>query len=308
MGIGSRNFPYPILNHEVEFSGYKEDIFFELKFDCDDSGAPYVRGEQIIFKNICIETNSELLKNLLDTNDVKAYVVFECSNAIYGKTVEIGQTPKDISIPIRSVKKKLELSGIVYAAKDNVCLNSNEFLEDYVETTFFLDKYALVAIDEGIVIPVEFDDSVDNRVASIFTIVRNLTNQHIEYRDEESHICIELPKDAYESYETIKKYSKVNYIAFSAIAIPVLAECINDIRSDRENGLLEIEDLVESKPWMKSVILRYEKTTNSLFTRETLEQNSGFAIAQIVLGGASVRAVQDLEMLMIEGCEGDDDA
>ncbi len=303
MRIGKRLFPYPVINQLGELSSFKDGEFY-IEYEMEQDESNY------ILKNAHINLTSGVLKSLLISGKVQAVVIIECSYTVYRKALPIGIEPADLLIPISSVRNKFEISCFIYALEDFV-YTSDEFLDDYSGYEFEIDKYDILAIDDGFQVKVEQDESKDKKVSSIFTIVKSgdplMNAMKIDSRDRK--INITLPEEQFEIYDSLKNIDLFKNIFFATIAVPALVKYIAIFKEKAINASYRIEDIVMEYGWFESVMNAYsslhdgqELTDHKLSTIEPEE------LAQDVINHASTVSLNDLrEIFRNSSKEGVDD-
>ena len=133
-------------------------------------------------------------------------------------------------------------------------------------------------------------------------------DNRLTYLDEESHIVLQLPAKQFESYEALKNNSRNDNIAFALIAIPVLTTCLLNVQKAVEDQTYsDIQDLIEDKRWMLSVIHQYKNVTGNDLTLDGLVNQDALTIAQIVLNNAICNGITDFENILFDFEKGDGD-
>ena len=107
-----------------------------------------------------VEVENQDIERLLSDGRAKAIMVVECSATVFREKYEIGIEPKDISIPIGNLNDKVEISSFIYANQDIEHFNSNDFLEDFADFDFSIEKYDILAVDDGFTTKVVFSVTV----------------------------------------------------------------------------------------------------------------------------------------------------
>ena len=123
MQIKKRLFPYPLLSHDKEISGYRGKDFL-LVYDVAEVGSSYV------LKNAHVETDSETIRSLILDGTISARLIVENPSSIFRKSLEIDLDPRDIVLDKKSLNGKTYFSAYCYANKAFV-LSSNEFSDVY---------------------------------------------------------------------------------------------------------------------------------------------------------------------------------
>ena len=198
MRIGKKLFPYPTLNNSKNMSCFK-DCNFSLEYD------DYDDNENLVLKNAHIVVGDDTISKLLDEGKLKSTVIVECSSTIYRRNFEVSKVERDITIPLNNLREQVVISCFVYANED-FTFNSSNFLEDYDGYSFDIEKYDIIAIDDGFTTRVEYDEEKDKKVSSIFTVVvdENITDKVMKIEPTSRKIIIHLPEEQFGCYENMK--------------------------------------------------------------------------------------------------------
>ena len=257
MQLGNRVFPYPVLNKNDGLSDYKESSTFMVSFDTDENGSPYVIDGKVIFKNLHYTITDESLKKLIEEGKLKGAFIVECSASVYRSKFEISQTPYDLPVLVHDLNGNVVASCYVYATEDIIGFKSDGFIDEYKDYTFDIDKFDILAADDGYKFRIDLDPTEDDKVASIFTVVPiDVGDNIMKYENGDRNITIELPRQYFDSYDSIKRKKEYNNIAFAMLAIPVLANCINEIQTYDWD---DIETICDSHRWFNAVRISYRR-------------------------------------------------
>lgn len=302
MRIGNRLFPYPVLNKNFEQSGYTEGCSFSFVFETSAEGTVIVEKENVCFKQLHYDLTDNALQLLVEEGKAECLFIVECSAAVYRKAFPITSVPTDLNVYIKDLKGLVVVSAYIYAKEAIHQYSSENFNGIYSGYSFDLDKFCILAADDGCKFNVDTDTSIDNKVASIFTIVsKEIDSCPMDYSDDGKKITIVLPKTHYESYDKIKRKPEYNNIAFAMIAIPVLAMCIAEIKNQNYES---IEDIVEQKSWFNAVCISYKRVLDKELTIEDLNSLKALYLAQLVLNNSSCNGISDFENLLTRGKDG----
>ena len=288
MQIGKKGFPYPILNNAKNFNCYLNDTY-ELKFEQLEENGNYV------LKNIRIESDSKLLKKLLSNRKAKAMVMIECSSTIYKHSEEIGFEPKDISIPINKLSGRVEISSITYATETIEEFSSENFIDDFEGYSFRIEKYCPIAVDDGVVSKIEYDDMEDKKVSSIFSVVKSFDTDRkiMKVVNDDKKIRIELPENEYNNFDRLNGQIKFQHIFFSIIIIPALSMCLKDIQEELKYHGKMIEDIIDTHTWFMSVQNAYKKLTGSNLTEEIFLAYDVLELSQMIMDDCTTNSIDD---------------
>ncbi len=288
MQIGKKGFPYPVLNNAANYNCYNESNY-ELVYDTVED------VNNFILKDVKIETNSGDLKQLLELKVVKAMIVIESSSTIYKYTEEIFLTPKDIVIPISNLSGKIEISSIVYATQDIENFISDDFSEDFQGYHFTIEKYCPIAVDDGFVSKIEYDDFNDKKVSSIFSVVKSFDPdlKHMKVFNDDRKIKIELPEQQFQKFDSLNGEELFSNIFFSIIIIPALSSCLKDLQMEVKHDNKTIEDLIDSHTWFLSVQNAYKRMTNIDLTDSDFVNLDTLEFSQLVMNSCVVSSIED---------------
>lgn len=300
MHIGNKIFPYPVLNHDKDLTDYEESTDFMLCFDTDkqSNGQPIIENGKINFKNLHYELNDPTLKEMISEGKISAVFMVECSHSLYRNHFPITEKPCDLKIDVKNFSGEVITSAYLYATQNIQDFRSDRFQRIYRGFSCSIDKFDILAVDDGFKFPIDLNPVDAKNISSIFTIVRKEENDNLlTYRTDGTKIIIEIPAKQYASYEAIKGDSRNNNIAFAMLAIPALASCLKDLELAAP---CDLTDLAEDKRWLYSIIYQYKNITGDDFTIETLVNRGSLEIAQIVLNNAICNGIRDFESILYD--------
>lgn len=301
MHIGNKIFPYPTLNNNIQLSEYNSTSTYEIIFDTEENGEPIRTKESIVFKNMRFVLNNEELSNLYKIGKIKAALIIECSATTFRKMYEVTDIATDIIVPINLLKDTVNVSSYVYAIENINNYQNSDFTDDYIGYVFNIEKYDILAIDDGFKFSININPSEDNKLASIFTIVKKESiDLQMMYESTSNKINIFLSPEYYSNYDNMKTMPEFNNIVFSMIVIPALAGCLCELKSSIDD-YMDIGDVIEQKRWFKSIILSYEKVTGSSLSMEEFKEKNSLELAQIVLNNATCNGIRDFHNLLVKG-------
>ena len=198
MRIGKKLFPYPTINNSKNASCFQNSNFALIYDDVEDDN-------NLVLKNAHIELDNQTLIELFEQGKIDATVIVECSSTIFRKSFKISRIPKDIIVPVMNLRDQVVISCFVYATEDFSYI-SDDFLEDYQGYTFNIEKYDILAIDDGFTTKIEYDESKDKKVSSIFSIIKDefISNNVMKIEPTSKKIVIHLPEEQFGCYENMK--------------------------------------------------------------------------------------------------------
>jgi hypothetical protein len=296
--IGNRIFPYPVLNRNEALSDYVEDSVFKLEFEVDENGAPIVQNGEVVFKNLHYTITDSALNTLLEQGKVKGAFIVECSASVYRSRFDISAMPCDLKVSAHEINGNVVASCYLYATDDIADFKSAGFIPEYAGYSFDIDKFDILAVDDGFKFKIELDPTEDDKVASIFTVVKKEDNSDIMSYDYDSKkIIVHLPAAYYDCYDNIKTKKECNNIAFAMIAIPALAGCLEDVCS----RYYSLEEILDDQAWFNAICISYKRRTGNELTFEDFEGMSKLELAQNVLNSATCNALKDFDNMLLGG-------
>jgi hypothetical protein len=296
MRVGKRLFPYPVLNNQKNLSGFKNS-YFGFDYDLEK------KDNNIILKNICYETNNENLEVLIEEGKVCVTCIIECSETLFRNSYMISQTFRDIVIPIYSLKGKVVISAYAYALVDIPEYYDIDFLEEYDGFSFDIEKYDILACDDGYTTKIKYDEQEDNKVASIFLVLKKFgdTSERITVRENDERIIIDVPEKQFDIYDKMKLNPYLRNIFFSILIIPALSYIVEK-HKDRD-----IEDLRLDYNWFVSIENKYEELYNKKLTNDSLKNLAGIEIAQLLMNYPITKGIDELFSLSMNSQQEDED-
>jgi hypothetical protein len=238
MRIGKRLFPYPLLNSEKLYSQFKEATF-SLVYDEELTEAEYV------LKGIHAELQSPFIKGLIAEGKAALVCVVECPETMYRRTFSISDVPTDIRLPLADLNGKVGVSAFVIAKEDMPNYSDKDFLDDYGGISFAIEKDDILAVDDGFVNRIDFDEDQDTQKSSIFLVIKDGTikdeTMRLDY--DSSKITINLPEDSFNIYEKMKRITKYQDIFFSILAIPALSFALSSLQKKGDSAPVDASAL-----------------------------------------------------------------
>ena len=268
-----------------------------------DNGIPMIVNGNLILKNISFYLDNPELKELYADGFVKAICEVECSNTVYREFFEITESPQTKKIPITNFANIVTISAYLVATKEICAFISTDFVDDYEGYSFHINPSNVLAADDGIKFRVDIDESNDNKMSSIFTIVKKDDAEGIvTYNDEPNKIVIYLNPEDYSIYDTMKNYSMYNSVFFANLVIPALAGCLQEIQNGFSEGDI-IDEICDDKKWFKSVMKRYAFVKGKELEAEDFSNINCFELAQLLMNESTDKSIKDFYQLAINGEE-----
>lgn len=287
MQIGNKMFPYPTINNIELRSCFKETTY---AFKCID----YNDGHNYVLEDAYVEINNEYIKILMSEGYLGAGLIIECSTTVYRKMYEIAIEPQTIKIPIGNLRDKVEISCYIYAKKEIENFQDNDFLEEYNGYSFKIDKNDIIAIDDGYTTVIDYDETVDKKVSSIFQIIRDKSAESMIIEKKTKKIVISLPDEEFTYYDSLRRNDNFQNIFFSMIAIPALTYCLKEFQDAIRTGDYDLDSIELEYNWFISVKKAYKNQYNIELSEEILKNCNVSVVAQKLLNNGNLKGIKDL--------------
>ena len=299
MRIGKRLFPYPVLNSEKVYSQYKESSF-SLSYDENISDDKQFYE----LNNLHCEIDSNLLVGLIKEGKAEIICIVECPSTMFRQKYSLPLEGMDLVIPLADLNNKVNVSSFVIAKEDINDFHSDDFLNGYEGISFSIEKYDILAADDGYVNTIDFDNFEDNKQKSIFLVIKdkgiNDGTMRVEYDSEKITIC--LPEKEWNEYDKTKRISKFESLYFSVIAIPALGYALSCLqRNDPSVDMLKID-----YRWFNSFASAYKNYHGEELTDDVFIKMNTNLESQIVLNNPVTKAVDQIFGFTIGVIGGDD--
>lgn len=287
MQVGNKLFPYPTINNYKIINCFKESTY-ELEYE------EQLIDDKLILKNAHINLNNTGLLNLIKEGKAEAVIIVECSSTIYRRSYIVDWEGKDIEILLSDLKDKVVISSFVYAKEEINAYNNEDFLDDYEGYQFNIEKYDILAIDDGKTTKIEYNEQADRKVSSIFSIIKDKERENMKVALNSRKIIIYLPEKQFDFYDNMKMNDNFQNIFFSMIAIPSLAQALNEILRKVQNQQIDFEDIDMNYSWFTSIKAAFEKKYESKLNEEKFLELEMLELAQSLLNNGTVNGIEDL--------------
>ena len=298
MRIGPRLFPYPVLNKDNSLNSYK-DSSFELVVE--------VQGEsdKLLLRNVHYIMDNHNLETLIYDDKVEVICIVECSATIFRERFKIDGEGRDIELNLRDLNGKVEVSAFAYAKDDISEFWDEDFVEEYVDTSFPITKYDILAVDDGITTKISFDEEQDTKISSIFLVTKNMSEeaQRVSVHPGDRKISVTVPEKQFNFYEKVKLQDYLRNIFFTFLIVPALTHALEEIKR-YEDGFVNAE---MDKNWFTSVQKAYKEQTGDILDEDTFQNESAMLITQKVMGYPITNGFNELMDLILGVQEGDDE-
>lgn len=287
MQIGNKMFPYPTINNIGLRNCFKETTY-ALK--CND----YNDGQNYILEDTYVEINNDNIKRLMSEGYLGVGLIIECSTTVFRKMYEITIEPQTIKIPIGDLRDRVEISCYIYAKREIEKFQDDDFLEDYNGYSFKIDKNDIIAIDDGYTTVIDYDESIDKKVSSIFQIIRDKSADSMVIEKKAKKIVISLPDEEFTYYDNLRRNDNFQNIFFSMIAIPALTYCLKEFQDAIRTGDYDLDSIEMEYNWFISVKKAYKNQFNVELNEEILKNTNVSVAAQKLLNNGNLKGIKDL--------------
>jgi hypothetical protein len=291
MRVGRRLFPYPVMNNQEIYSSYKNTTFsFNYVMSQDD--------KFFILDDIFYITDNENLEVLIESGKVEVFCIVECSSTIFRKAYVLTKNPSKIEIPINNLQNRVVVSTYAYAKENLSNFHDNDFLEDYSEYKFNIEKYDILAVDDGFTTKINYDTDKDDKVSSIFQIIKESDNKTEKMRlelEDERKIKIYLPEKEFDLYDKMKMGKYTKSIFFSIFIIPALSQALLKLQQD------DIEDIRLKYNWFSSIEKKYQELYGMEMDNDALANLVPIDFAQEVMNFPVTKSIEDMFYLAMNG-------
>lgn len=300
MQIGNKLFPYPTINNNILKSCFKDTVY-EFKYvDKND-------GQNYILENACIEINNEYIKKLMSQGYIGAGLVIECSTTVFRKMYEVTLEPQTIKINIGDLRDKVVISCYLYAKRNIWDYKDNDFLDDYQGYSFEIEKNDIIAIDDGFTTIIDYDESMDKKVASIFQVIRSNSVETMTIEMKTRKIVVSLPEEEFVYYDTLRKNDNFQNIFFTMLAIPALTYCLKEFQDNILSEQYDLDVVEMNYTWFISVKNAYKTQYGIELTEEIFKNLDVSILSQKLLNNGALNGIKDLFNLSMRKQYGGED-
>jgi len=288
MHIGKRLFPYPVLNNNKLYSQFKEGTF-TLTY------SEYVTDEKFVLDDVLCELKSEYLLKLISEGKAQVVCIVECANTMLRKPYVLEPNTKNkILIPLADLNGKYSVSAYI-VAKENFEYCSSDFYSDYDGYVFQIEKNDILAIDDGFINTISFDEDEDTKKSSIFVVIKDksITNETMQFDYDQDKITINLPEKQWNIYDKMKRISQFQNMYFSIMAVPALGYALSRLQSSESDS---IDSLRIEYRWFSAFADAYKKIYNKDLDDEDffVKKINVYTEAQVVLNSPVTKAMDGL--------------
>jgi hypothetical protein len=295
MRIGKKLFPYPVINNSASITNFKTSSF-ALLVDLLE------KDNSIVLQNIRYETTNDMIRDLLADNLAQAIIIVECSSTLFRKVYTISDNPTNVQIPISNLRDKVEISCVVYATQDIECYHDSDFLDEYENQAFRIEKYDILGIDDGFTTKITYDEEDEDKVSSIFLVIKDdsIIDERIIVEENVRKIIIRVPEKQFGIYDKMKTNSSFYNIFFSLLIIPALSYELQKLQQR------DLEDIKFDYNWFSSIENAFYKIHSKSLDDETFKKANPLVLAQEIMNYPVTKAIDEFFTIAITGYPGDE--
>ena len=295
MQIRGKLFPYPVLNQNSAFSNYLS-CDFELIFE--DASTE----ENLILRNVGFKTNSLTINKLIEEDKIAVSLILECADVIFRKSYDVTKRNIDINISKQELSGKIELSIFAYAKTEFIYV-PEEVDEDYKGIEFQIDKYDIIAANDGVSSTILHRDTEENLVKSIFSIqpLASVEDGMFEVQYENSRkILISMSEYDHSNYNIVYSRPIFQEVFFNMMLIPALSQALTQCFNEVKSGT-DVDDISITYQWFPSIQKQYKRLKGEELTNEIIcNIQQPISFAQEILGKPMKIALEKLRNIRME--------
>jgi hypothetical protein len=303
MRIGKRLFPYPVINCQKIYSQFtNSDFSFQYDEEITEDNEFYV------LKNLQCHLTDENLINLINEGKAEATILIECASTMIRTNYSVPLTPVDIKIPLADLNGKVNISAFVVAKEDIHHYKSDNFIPDYSSYEFEIEKNDILAVDDGYINDISFNDQDDNKNSSIFIVIKDMGikdgTMQIDY--DSAKIQIALPEKQWNMYDKTKRISQYQSLYFSIVAIPALTYALTKLQNSNDPS---VEMIRMDYKWFDSFAEAYKKIHGEELDDDAFIKMNANLEAQIIMNAPVTAAIERIfdDVITMKGDDEDGD-
>lgn len=272
MRINAKSYPHPVLGNEDDISGsFKVDFNYELGRE------NVVLGVTFILDNVSIE-------KLIKSNKASYIVEVECRSTFFRTSLPSSSSIARYEIPARMLRERVTVGFYVCSATTISDYRPEGAHSDYGKAVFTIDPGDVLAAGAySTFIAEKAFDPLRPPVSSFMSVVEDGRQQgpmEIDY--ELPKITINLSKEDYKNYKSLRGQHATVGVLHGAVAFPVLVDAIYKVQHEA--------DEYEEKNW-------YGRLSTILEARSLLGKEP-FEAAQIILANPATRSFLGVNSLL----------
>ena len=271
----SRLFPHPVVwfaNDDYKNSDFTMDMNHRVDF-----------GKLIIAYSFSTE-NDDLI-NRIDSGDMSFSIHVEAPFSMFRKTFIVSDIEGEIEIETRFLADKVDILPLIIANKDLDNYHNKDLNEDYHGAILRIPKGAIMGISDYRYLYIENEKNDLGKKESIFTFVKNQSDDIMKIETEEQKLIIKLKENDFNKLQMLQSTSHYQHVVYSMFIIPALIFALESIEEDVE--------IMRERLWFRSLEKAF-KANNIELNKTTVEQRTSYVMAQLLLEDPIGRALTSL--------------
>lgn len=279
-----RIFPYPVINYNN--SDYKTSVFsLSLRVE---------RFKSEIVLLISIFLNNPEIQNLIKVNKCKIIIHTECSKTSFREVFDYNQEIGENKIHIDSKKLNgnVQINACVVASEDIDDFNSNDFSDEFIGMSFFIESGTILAYEDTNYVFIEKNDQELLTIPSAVIIKSHSEKEDYRMKWDFNYerIYIYLNVEDYAKYRDSLGYEEDYPIFHRMIVYPAIVEAIRIIMSDYNNQY-------SHKRWFKAIKQRLLEEKIDLDNPKYKDETNSYLYAQTLLNFSLSRALSRMQTI-----------
>lgn len=267
MNISNRLYTYPVLCEDKD--DYCETEF-DVKMKCRKSGLESIHFE------FDIKMNNKEIEELIKNNKAEYIFHIECATTSFREIISSITMKKEIDIPIKKVKGKVEILALIVVKEDVKNFISKDWNNDYLGLSFNFRRGNIIAYKNIPNIEVSKNYSEFKGASSIFSVQKMISRYKEPFNvNMDGHqIKIELCEEEYNTYCKLCQVEEFQSIVNSMIIFPSLIYIFEALQYEGER-----ENYIE-KEWFKYLDYSYKLRGVDLLEELSSYKKTSLEIAQ----------------------------
>ncbi len=277
--ISNVNFSYPVL---CDFN----DDYVDSYFDGGSAGTLVKQNKKAIIGTLVSTNNNELI-DLINQGKANVIVKLYCPSTKFRNIYNIGLGSNRIVVDYKNINIKVLLETYIVAAENILNYNNHNFNNDYLGSTFNIEKGSILAIGKSEYIELEKDPNDLSDVKSVIKIISSDSDSSAMYTEFDSdYLKIYLNKKEFDLYRSYSEFELP--LVNSMIIIPGIMDALDQAaQSDDEE--------IYNKRWFKALSKKAESLKNINLDFAYIKNNGSFTLVQELLDCPIVEAMSSLD-------------
>ena len=262
MKLSQRSYPHPVVGNRDDVPGAAFQAAVEMSSDKEN-----------VYVDVAAKCSSSTINQLISEGAAKHVLHVECSNTLFRRAYEFGESSRRVSIPAENLNDAVEVNVFVRALRDSSGYSVDAAHADYGRAKFQLREGDILAVGESYIFHIESSFDSLSRIGSIMQIEEATEDGELPMRVDFNgdKIRIILSKSDFKDYKLLKAQEGLSAALTTTIVLPVLVEALHFWKSGEAGG----EE--DSLRWMRALRSRItsleleSESDNLLLAQKLLE-------------------------------------